>query len=41
LQEQAAIYAIGEKPLHLLSQMEAEEKAIEAIQIEIEKLEAD
>jgi hypothetical protein len=38
LREQAAIYAVGETPLHLLNQIEAEEKEIRRIEGELEKL---
>jgi hypothetical protein len=38
LREQAAIYAAGETPLHLLNQIEAEEKEIRRIEGELENL---
>lgn len=40
LREQAAVYAVGETPLHLLNQIEAEEKEIRRIEAELENLEA-
>jgi hypothetical protein len=38
LREQEAIFGLGERPLRLLNQIEAEKKAVEEIQLEIERL---
>jgi hypothetical protein len=39
LREQAAIFAAGETPLHLLNQINAEEEEIRRIEVELERLE--
>ena len=40
LRKQAAIYAEGEKPLHLLNQIDHEEQEIQRIQAELDNLAA-
>ncbi|MFB0536237.1 MAG: metallophosphoesterase [Anaerolineae bacterium] len=39
LREQAAVFAAGERPLHLLNQIKAEEEEIKRIEVELERLE--
>jgi hypothetical protein len=35
LRKQEAVYAVGEKPLHLLNQIEAEERAIQELEVKL------